>query len=201
MPPRRRLPARVYRRRRAVVLLVVLVLVVAVVLVLRPWAGGADGSTEGVSSAPFAVPTPTPTGAASAAPVDCSATSVVVTAVTDATSYGPDQNPRLSLSLANVSNTACVINAGTSQQVFTITSGSDRVWISTDCQSKPADLKVLLQAGQSVTGGSISWDRTRSSPETCSGGRAAVAAGGAGYQLSVSVAGLSSRSPAQFTLK
>ncbi|WP_323743005.1 MULTISPECIES: hypothetical protein [unclassified Rathayibacter] len=204
-PPPRRLPAGVYRRRRAVLLLVVLAVVaIVVVLVLRPWTGvgtpdaGAPTPTE--SPLPTLYPSASDSGTPAAIP-PCTAASVSVTAVTDATSYGAGVNPQLSLSLANISNADCVMNAGTSQQVFRITSGSDQIWSSADCQTGATDLRVLLQAGRSVTGSSITWDRTRSSPDTCSGGREAVTAGGAAYNLSVSVGGIESGSTTQFLLE
>lgn len=203
-PPPRPLPSRVYRRRRAGVLLALLVIVVgiAVVLSLQPWAGSREAAE---SASPSATPLPTlyPSTSPSAAGEvpECTADSVAVTAVTDATVYAPGVDPQLSLSLSNISSTDCVINAGTSQQVFTITSGSDSIWTSTDCQTGASDLDVLLEAGRSVTGSSITWDRTRSSADTCSGGREAVDGGGAAYDLSVSVAGIPSGSTTQFLLQ
>ncbi|SMH43868.1 hypothetical protein SAMN06295885_2247 [Rathayibacter oskolensis] len=204
-PPPRRLPSRVYRRRRAGVLLALLVIVVSVVVLLslRPWSSAPE-EAESPSSSASPLPTLYPSTAAGGSPAataECTPDAVTVTAVTDATSYAEGADPQLSLSLANISGADCVINAGTSQQVFTITSGSDQVWTSTDCQTGAADLEILLQAGQSVTGSSITWDRTRSSPDTCSGGREAVDAGGAAYNLSVSVAGIPSGSTTQFLLQ
>lgn len=201
--PPRRLPSRVYRRRRAGVLLALLVIVVAIVVVLSLQRGGGDGDSGDSSTTPLPTlyPSTAPSESAGAEPPRCTAASVALTAVTDASSYGPGEDPQLSLSLANISNTDCVINAGTSQQVFTITSGSDPVWSSTDCQTGAADLDVVLAAGQSVTGSALTWDRTRSSTDTCSGGREAVAAGGAAYNLSVSVAGIPSGSTTQFLLQ
>lgn len=183
--------------------LVVIVAGIAVVLSLQPWAGARSTDASGspaASSLPTLYPSTDPGGTPVAAP-ECTAASVAVTAVTDATNYAAGVDPQLSLSLANISSADCVINAGTSQQVFTITSGADQIWTSTDCQTGAADLEVLLQAGQSVMGSSLTWDRTRSSPDTCSGGREAVAAGGAAYNLSVSVAGIASGSTTQFLLQ
>jgi hypothetical protein len=204
-PPPRRLPSRVYRRRRAGVLLALVVIVagLAVVLSLRPWAGASDAES---SASPSTTPLPTlypstsPGATPGAAPA-CTADSVAVTAVTDASSYADGEDPQLSLSLTNTSSTDCVIDAGTRSQVFTISSGSDQVWTSTDCQTGASDLEVLLEAGSSVTGSALTWDRTRSSADTCSGGREAAEAGGAAYNLSVSVAGIPSGSPTQFLLE
>ncbi|PPF21471.1 hypothetical protein [Rathayibacter rathayi] len=203
-PPPRRLPSRVYRRRRAGVLLALVVLVtgLAVVVAMLPRAGASDSASSPTPTValPTLYPTTTPQATPGAAPA-CTADSVAITAVTDATSYAPGEDPQLSLSLTNTSSTDCVIDAGTSKQVFTITSGSERIWTSTDCQTGAVDLSVLLQAGRSVTGSALTWDRTRSSADTCSGGREAVPAGGAAYNLSVSVAGIASGSPTQFLLR
>ncbi|PPI04348.1 hypothetical protein [Rathayibacter sp. AY1B8] len=203
-PPPRRLPSRVYRRRRAGVLLALVVIVagLAVVLSLLPRMTGSDAASSPTPTVvlPTLYPTTSPGATPGAAPA-CSADSVAVTAVTDATSYAPGEDPQLSLSLANISSTDCVIDAGTSKQVFTITSGSEQIWTSTDCQTGAADLPVLLQAGRSVMGSALTWDRTRSSADTCSGGREAVEAGGAAYNLSVSVADIPSGSPTQFLLQ
>lgn len=203
-PPPRRLPSRVYRRRRAAVLLALVVIVagLAIVLSLQPWAGAPDAqpSPTPTTSLPTLYPSTSPEATPGAAPA-CTADSVAVTAVTDASSYAPGAEPQLSLSLTNTSSADCVIDAGTSKQVFTITSGSEQIWTSTDCQTGATDLPMLLQAGRSVTGSALTWDRTRSSAETCSGGREAVGAGGAAYNLSVSVAGIPSGSPTQFLLQ
>lgn len=183
--------------------LVVLIAAIVLLLSLHPWTGAREvepavGPTA--TPLPTLYPSPAPQGTPAAAPA-CPAAAVLVRAVTDATSYSPGKNPQLSLSLTNVSNADCVIDAGTSKQIFTITSGSDPVWNSTHCQTGATDLEVLLQAGKSVTGSPITWDRTRSSADTCSGGREAVVAGGAAYNLSVSVAGIASTSTTQFLLE
>ncbi|NQX12666.1 hypothetical protein HQQ80_13595 [Microbacteriaceae bacterium VKM Ac-2855] len=190
----------------------IILIVVVVLLIWRPWAGASSAPTPVVTPSETPLPTiypsspaagvpETPTGEAAATPTPtCSASDVSVTAVTDASSYAAGAIPQLSLTLTNTSAADCVINAGTSQQVFTITSGSDTIWRSSDCQSEPNDLEILLTAGQTVNGTPIPWDRTRSSTATCAGGREAVTAGGAAYNLSVSVAGITSASTAQFLL-
>lgn len=212
-PPPRRPSARVYRRRRAVALLGLLIVVVGIILLI--WRPGSAADTPTSAPTPTDTPLPTiypsaatpgPTATAQAAPatpagpVACTAADIAVTAVTDASTYAAGATPQLSLSLSNTSSADCTINAGTSQQVFTITSGSDTIWRSTDCQTESSDLEILLTAGQTVNGSSIPWDRTRSSPDTCAGGREAVTAGGAAYNLTVSVAGFDSASSTQFLL-
>ncbi len=122
--------------------------------------------------------------------------------MTDQDTYSAKQKPKLSIRLTNLSDVDCTLNVGTSTQVFTITSGSDTWWRSTDCQTKPSDQIVLLAAGQSVTSAEpLVWDRTRSSVKTCGDdGRPKAAGGGASYHLSVEIGGVSSDDTAQFLL-
>ena len=197
--------SKVYWRRRLVVglgLLLVLALLVTIIwLVVRPASG---------SSAPGSTPTPTPAAAApepaasdpAAGPGACDPASVQVEATTDAVSYEPGAQPMLSLSVTNIGVASCVLNAGTARQVFTVSSGTDVYWTSTDCQKEAGDVDVTLKPGEPVSSGSpLAWERTRSSPETCGQStRDAAPAGGAAYNLSVSVDGIESADPKQFFL-
>jgi len=91
--------------------------------------------------------------------------------------------------------------AGTKAQVFTITSGTEVYWLSTDCQVDPVDAEVSLTPGTPISSSvPIVWDRTRSSVDTCQGPREAVPAGGASYHLAVTVDGFASESTKQFQL-
>jgi len=190
----------VYRRRRLVVGLGMLaVIVIIVLIVVRPGSGDKPASS--------AAPAPSSSVAAPvepAAPVStaCDPANVKVEAVTDKGSYATDENPELSLSVTNTGTTPCTLNAGTSTQVFTITSGADVYWKSTDCQSDPQDAEVTLEPGVAVsTKTPLEWDRTRSSPETCEiTEREAVPGDGASYYLTVSIGGVKSADPAQFLL-
>lgn len=143
-----------------------------------------------------ATPAPTPTAA------KCLAADLTVEAVTDQPTYATGQNPQLSIRLTNEGETDCTLNVGTSTQVFTITSGSDTWWRSTDCQSAPSDMVVLLAAGQTVSSAApLTWDRTRSAVGTCdSPDRPRAPGGGASYHLSVEIGGVSSTESAQILL-
>ncbi|MCT9819188.1 hypothetical protein N3K63_02685 [Microbacterium sp. W1N] len=222
-PPRRPSPA-VYRRRRlAVVLAVLLVLGVAVAIVLwQPWnatdAGAQPrpaGTASGVATSPAPAPsatvdvTPTETSAVTPEPTEtpaaedeiaqCSTGSLEVSAVTDKQSYGAGEQPQLSIALTNRSTQPCLIDVGTATQAFTITSGSDVWWRSTDCQSESSSQIVQLAAGQTVSSAApLSWDRTRSSVDSCDGNRAAARPGY--YNLTVEIGGVESR-PGQFRLR
>ncbi|SKC66810.1 hypothetical protein ACUWEX_12380 [Okibacterium fritillariae] len=214
-----RLPASVYRRRRLFVLLGVLAIIGIIALVIwkpgsssgrstdvtavtstpspsAPAAGAADSGTDAA-----ATPTPTPAETGVNDDGTCKPSAVKVEALTDASTYAAGVNPQLSLSVTNTGTQPCRLNVGTSQQVFTITSGSDQYWTSTDCQKDPADAEVDLEPGKTVTSSTpISWDRTRSSAESCDGERDQAPAGGASYHLKTSVAGVESTTSKQFIL-
>jgi hypothetical protein len=127
---------------------------------------------------------------------------VKVEAVADQPTYASGQNPQLSIRLTNNGTTDCTLNVGTSAQVFTITSGSDTWWRSTDCQSEPSDMVVLLAAGQTVASAApLTWDRTRSSVDTCADpDRPRAPGGGASYHLAVEIGGIASTDSAQLLL-
>ncbi len=94
------------------------------------------------------------------------------------------------------------MNVGTTKQVFTITSGSDTWWRSTDCQENPSDAIQTIKAGATVTSSApVVWDRTRSSVDTCSAtDRQRAPGGGAAYRLRVSIGGFESAASVQFLL-
>ncbi|MFD6815685.1 hypothetical protein ACFWCH_02180 [Microbacterium sp. NPDC060132] len=212
--PRR--SAAVYRRRRLVVLLG-LILVLAVIgvsvwlLVARPWAAATDATPAPTSSSTTETPPP-PTGSASPAPtpsasetpavVACQAKNIEVTAVTDADTYAAGVTPRLSISLTNKGTTDCTIDVGSSTQVFTVSSGADVWWRSTDCQENPSSMIATLTAGSTVVSKEpVVWDRTRSSVETCAQeNRQRAPGGGASYHVAVSIGGFPSATTAQFLL-
>lgn len=221
---RRRHSPAVYRRRRLVLLVGVIVVVAALVwlFVAQPWSSNAASapapspSTTSASASPSSTPAASSDAAAAdgtnADAVDpavstdgvatCTNDDVAIEALTDAASYASDQNPQLSIRLTNTSDAECAINVGTSGQSFTITSGNDTWWRSTDCQSEPSDMVVTIAAGQTVTSAApITWDRTRSSVDTCQDpNRAKAPGGGASYHLAVAIGGIASTMTAQFVL-
>jgi hypothetical protein len=179
-------PSSVYWRRRLVVgLLLLAVIVIVVLIVIQP---RGDNAKE---------PKPGDTTSQSQPPADpdaaCVPGTVEVTAATDKSSYAAGENPRLSLTVTNIGAVPCTINAGTSQQEFLITSGSELYWNSKDCQTDAADAAVVLQPGVPVSSSTpVVWDRTRSSTTTCDADRAKVPAGGASYHLNINLGDLKS---------
>jgi hypothetical protein len=189
----------VYRRRRLVVGLGLLAVIIVILLIFfRPGADSAEPDARPVATAtPGATEPPQTTG-----PTACDPAIIAVEAITDQNSYDPGEEPELSLSVTNTGTVPCLLNAGTTTQVFTITSGADVYWTSTDCQTDEADAEVTLEPNVPVsTKTPLVWDRTQSSPETCEiTDREAAPGEGASYYLSVSVGGVASANPSQFLL-
>ena len=191
-------PSKVYwRRRLAVVIGVLVVILIIILIVVRPGAGK-----------PKAVPTDkTTSSAASAAPATapaCKASDLQVVAVTDAVSYAPGVDPKLSLTITNTGATSCSFKDGSDVQDYEITSGTDKIWSSKDCQSNPVAHTSILLPSKSVTSTPFAWNRTRSNPSACSATNAPqVVAGGASYHLAVIVNGVrsSTANSPQFILK
>jgi hypothetical protein len=212
--------AAVYRRRRlvAVVGLILFLAVIGIsvwLLVSRPWASAAE-------TAPVPSPSASPTTTTDAAPTDtpsadpseepvaeetpgvvaCEAKDVVVSAVTDADTYAAGQLPNLSISLTNNGPTDCTIDVGSSTQVFTVSSGADVWWRSTDCQENPSSMIATLAAGATVTSKvPVVWDRTRSSVETCAQeNRPRAPGGGSSYHVAVEIGGFAAAATKQILL-
>ncbi|MCR2813887.1 hypothetical protein NQ166_12285 [Microbacterium sp. zg.Y1090] len=224
-PVRRRPTPAVYRRRRLTVLLALLLVIAGVVLLVwQPW--NADAAETGPRPEPtpaVSSPAPTPAPTTSAPPKEatpdaevpedpdagsdavgeCTSGMVEVAAVTDKQSYPAGENPQLSISLTNTGGVACTMNVGTTTQVFTISSGDDVWWRSTDCQSEPSDQTVTIDAGQTVSSATpLTWDRTRSSVSTCGDTDRPVApGGGSSFHLKVAIGGVQSAGSAQFLLQ
>ena len=214
--PRR--SAAVYRRRRLAVIggLVLAVAAIGIgswLLIARPWAAADTASpapaTPSMSPSPSADPSaggespaPEPSAAQTPAIVACEAADIEVTAATDSDTYAAGVLPKLSISLTNKGAKDCTIDVGSTTQVFTISSGADVWWRSTDCQENPSSMIATLTAGTTVTSKDpVTWDRTRSSVETCAQeNRQRAPGGGASYHVEVSIGGFTSPSSAQILL-
>ena len=185
-------------------------------LVWQPWRGsgepGAPTPTGAASATPARTTAPDPTTSAPAGtpppatpgPTQaCTDQQITVTPVTDKAAYAAGELPKLSMSLENTSSSDCTLDVGTATQVFTVSSGADVWWRSTDCQANPASQLITVAAGQKVdsTQGGIPWDRSRSSADTCDAAeRPSAPGGGATYHLAVSIGGIASTDTAAFTL-
>ena len=230
---RRHSPAVYRRRRILLLILVLAIAgAIAWLLIAQPWRAWAASATEvspeqsasasptssstpdaTASQTPSTAPTPSATPSSTPSPSGtvaetgtakpCVARAITVEPVTDATTYAAGQNPQLSIRLTNTGAVDCTLNVGTTTQAFTITSGNDTWWRSTDCQTEPSDMIVTLAAAQTVASAvPVVWDRTRSSVSTCGDANRPVApGGGASYHLDVEIGGVVSRQSAQFILR
>lgn len=198
---------KVYWRRRLVLGLGALAVIIIFLMIIGRPGGGSPQKTP--SSGVTASPTPSvaaPVPAASAAPANpvnapaCLPARITLLAISDKTTYAAGEQPKISMSIINSGSIECSMNLGSTQQQLLITSGSDTIWDSKDCQTAPVDTPVTLKPGVSVTTPAIPWDRTRSSKTTCSATRTPVAAGGASYHLQVKVGAITSKTTAQFLL-
>ncbi|MGN7251212.1 hypothetical protein [Arthrobacter sp. SAFR-014] len=199
----------VYRRRRlfaGVALLLVLGLIAGGVATVTSLLRGAQqvsaqdssqgSSTPGSTAQPGATPSASPSATPSASPA-CEQKLVTVKAATNKTSYAADEKPVLSLTVTNGGKLPCKVNIGTSQMDFLVTSGSDRVFSSADCQAASTDLVKTIAPGKSETA-KFPWPRNRSVQGCEAVPDGAVA--GSGYYVFIAKLGAKVSPPTAFQL-
>jgi hypothetical protein len=193
--PEGSLPPRVYWIRRAVVLAVAVAVVVLAVLGVRALLGG--GAEDDATTPPTTAESPAPedqeTEAAGTPP--CAPGSLQLTMAADATTYPDQALPTFTIRLTNTGSAACLVDAGEAQRQILVTSGSDRIWASTDCAA--ADPLQLLLAPEQTDERQVQWDRVRS-VEGCATGQAEALPGT--YQAVLTLAGVSTE-PVVFGLE
>lgn len=189
-------PTNVYWRRRLIVGLgAVAVIVVILLIVFAPKGGTPTAST---TTPPASAATP---GDGAADVAACAAADLTVEAATDSAAYSADKQPQLSAKLTNNGTAPCEITAESASPVYTITSGEETIWTSTDCDLKPQVSTEVIAAGAAVDIGTLEWDRTRSSSKTCDDeSPSKVTAKGASYHVTVAVDGVTSEKTRQIIL-
>jgi hypothetical protein len=192
-----RQPPSVYWRRRLLVLLgLIAVIVVIVLIVVRPGqtpsAGPSNSPSPSTSGSPSGTPTPTFTSAAGGEA--CNSGQIAIAAITDSNTYASGVQPALSMSITNIGAAPCTFDVGTAAQEYIITSGTDRIWSSKDCQTGAVANPVVLAPGVEQRTTPFAWDRTRSSTDTCNTTRPAAVAGpdGPTYKLQVKLGDIES---------
>lgn len=191
--PEGSLPARVYWTRRAVVLVVLVLVVVLAVLGVRALTGGGDDAAAPTGGA-TTQQQPTEDETSEGTPV-CEPAAVGVRLAADATTYPAAALPTFTVTVTNTGDVACLLDAGDAQRQILVTSGSDRIWASTDCATGEA-LQLLLAPGQSDER-PVQWDRNRS-VAGCAPDQAAAQPGT--YQAVLTLAGASTE-PVVFGLE
>jgi hypothetical protein len=193
-------PSVYWRRRLLLVLGLIAVIVVIVLIIVRPGAGNPNATpSPSTSVEPSGSPTPSFTSAAGGEA--CNPAQVQIAAVTDGTSYDSGVKPMISMTIKNAGTAPCTFDVGTEAQEYIITSGTDRIWSSKDCQSGATSTPQVLQPGVELSTTPFAWDRTRSSTDTCSGSRPKAVAGpdGPTYRLEVKLGAVESE-PVAFRL-
>lgn len=199
----------VYWARRAVMLLLLIALVAAVIFGLRALLLGSGSATSPVPAAtkeptqttspsvqasPTQQSTAAPTvadGTASAAIPTCTAQQIQIVATADKDEYAPDATAKLGMTITNASDAPCVMDVGNGPLELRVTSGSDRIWSSDDCQTEASsDVRTIEpgEAGRMVS--SVEWGLTRSAPG-CKGGEEQVLPGN--YRLTARAGDLQSK--------
>lgn len=212
---RHRKTSPVYRRRRLIVfgglILLIAALAVGIWLVIaQPWAnaGAEPKPTTSATQTPTPeatgeeTPSPEPTAEETPGAAPCAPTDVKVEATTDSDTYPAGALPELSIVLTNSGSSDCTIDVGSAKQMFTVSSGGDVWWRSSDCQENPTSQVVTLAAGQSVPSAApVVWDRTRSDVATCDQeNRPRAPGGGASYHVAVSIGGFEAATTRQILL-
>lgn len=173
---------------------------------------GADGPDGPDGTAPSGEASATPTEGASATDAAsepgssatdgsphadaCQPGDLVISGATDRQSYPEGEDPVLELRVDNTGEQPCEANLGTSQQVFTVYSGSDRIFSTQDCQVDGEDASMEISPGEQERS-RFTWPRVRSA-EGCAEPGAEPRSGT--YRLEVSLGELTAQ-PVSFTLQ
>ncbi|KGM13600.1 hypothetical protein [Cellulomonas bogoriensis] len=151
----------VYWVRRLVVLGVV-----AVLVVLLAWAVRAVGSA--VAGDPAAPDGAEPLAAGDGGPSPCARDALDVTLEADGRTYDDGTAPLFGVTVRNAGEGACTLDVGSNRVTVTVTSGTDRIWASTDCVRDAPERLLLLSPG-SQERVEVPWPRDRSD-EGCTAG-------------------------------
>lgn len=196
--PRKKLDPVIYRRRR------IFFGSSALVVILIGWWGISSvvGMVNGIFN-----PNPQPSDSVAAvAGAPCAPGVVNVTAgigdasKVSATSFAKGVNPYLWFDITNNGTVACTFDAGSAVSFFKITSGTETIWDSANCdRSQDTNAVITLQPAQTQSSNPSTWLRVSSSSTGCSTGQNPVTAGGASYHLTATVGGVMSND-VQFVL-
>lgn len=183
----------VYWARRAVVLLLLIAVTLAVIFALRAVLPGGDSvsspepaatpdrtelaSPGAQASAQPSTAAPTSSRSADPAVAACAADQIEIVATADKERYRPEATATLGMTITNTSDAPCAMDVGNGPLELRVTSGSDRIWSSDDCQVEAtSDVRTIQpgEAGRMVS--SVEWALTRSAPG-CKGGAEQVRPG------------------------
>lgn len=153
---------------------------------------GAVGAA--ISNAASAASAPTPTETGPARPVECTPADIQIGLTADAASYRVGRTAIFAISITHTGTIPCTLDAGNVGRELVITSGTDRIFSSADCDT--AGSRPLLLAPGDEYPGSVTWATNRSAPD-CPAGLPGL---GAGTYQAVVTAGTVSSAPVVFTI-
>lgn len=140
---------------------------IGIASLLRPTDPGATGAGQepvaGDPSGASVQPSEQSSSEPSVEPTGCLEGDIGITASTAAGTHGPAENPVLVMTIKNEGKFDCNVNVGTSQQDFSVMSGKDRIFATSDCVQDPTDTEITIKPGASETA-RFTWTRVRSAP-------------------------------------
>jgi len=190
----------VYLRRRIIALVVLAVIVALVWSLVAAAVGWVQGLFGGNSSV-------NPAESGTVAGGACDPGSILLEPIV-ANSSGSEQaafdtgiNPFFGYRITNVGAKDCTFDVGAKDTFLKVTSGSETIWNSVDCDRTALVSSVMtLKPNEPISSQLSDWYRVKSSSSGCGAEQTPVTAGGASYHLNVEVGGVSSKDSSQFIL-
>ena len=201
--------ANVYWRRRVVVL-VILGLVLALLIwgisaIVRGLSGGGQNTQPAAAPSPTSQPSESPSTSPSDSPSptestqaggDCRDGAIEVVATADSRTHKVGEAAKLGLTIKNTSGQDCKLDVGSANITVEVTSGSDKIWSSDDCEKDSRNNVVDIGAGE-IFESTVPWQTQRSEPG-CKAGLPALRPGT--YQV-IGKVGQFTSSPQTLTLQ
>jgi len=108
------------------------------------------------------------------APASCNPADIVLALSADDKSLSLGEKAEFQVDLSYSGKERCIVDLGATKEVLTITSGTDRIWSSADCESDDSRPYYMQQSARAKN--TISWSGVRSD-EKCSSGLPKLKAG------------------------
>lgn len=190
----------VYVRRRIIALVVLAVIVVLIWSLVAAAVGWVQNLFGGDTSV-------NPAESGTVAGGACDPGSILLEPIV-ADSSGSEQaafdtgiNPFFGYRITNVGAKDCTFDVGAKETYLKVTSGSETIWNSADCDRTSLVSSVMtLKPNEPMESPLSDWYRVKSSSSGCGAEQNPVTAGGASYHLNVEVGGVSSKDSSQFIL-
>lgn len=183
-------PPEVYWKRRLIVGIAIVIAILVIWFIIAKATGG--GEDPAVTPDPEAgvSASPDPSGEPASAVQACGPSDVTITTVANPADVPAGALPVFDANLAQDGASACMIDTAAKGTELLVTSGSDRIYSSTDCaeDNTIATTQLILQPG-ATENLSVTWNRQRSLPDCAT----VTAEPGAGtYKAKLTIQGIES---------